>query len=76
MCCLQDISHSTDYDSFAKLWGHEPRFEPLECKDRESLLNDMCVVRSPSGYLVMWFACSLEHSLQWNTDMLLRCKQE
>jgi hypothetical protein len=76
MCCLQDISHSTDYDSFAKLWGHEPRFESLERKDRESLLNERCAVRSPSGCLVMWFACSLEHSLQWNTDMLLGCKQE
>jgi len=76
MCCLQDISHSTDYDSFAKLWGHEPRFESLECKDRESLLNERCADRFRSGCLVIRFACSLEHSLQWNTDMLLRCKQE
>jgi transcription elongation regulator 1 len=44
MCCVQDISYSTDYDSFAKLWGHEPRFESLEHKDRESLLNERCAV--------------------------------
>jgi hypothetical protein len=33
MSCLQDILHSIDYDSFSKLWGHDPRFESLEHKD-------------------------------------------
>jgi len=33
MSCLQDILHSVGYDSFSKLWGHDPRFESLEHKD-------------------------------------------
>lgn len=40
---MQDISHSTTYDSFAKVWGEDARFEALERKDRESLLNDRFV---------------------------------
>ena len=39
---LQDISHTTTHDNFTKTWGHDPRFEALERKDRESLLNERC----------------------------------
>jgi hypothetical protein len=43
----------------------------------ESLLNERCALRSPSGcWVLMWFAYSLEHSLVGNTDVSLRCKQE
>ena len=37
---MQEISHATTYDSFSKVWGDDPRFEALERKDREALLND------------------------------------
>lgn len=34
----KDVTHTTTYDSFAKKWGQDTRFEALERKDRESLL--------------------------------------
>lgn len=40
---MQDISHFTTYDNFAKKWGEDSRFEALERKDRESLLNERFV---------------------------------
>lgn len=40
---MQEISHATTYDSFSKVWSDDPRFEALERKDRESLLNDRFV---------------------------------
>lgn len=40
---MQDISHTTTYDSFAKRWGQDARIQSLERKDRESLLNDRFV---------------------------------
>eukprot|EP00250_Pteridium_aquilinum_P015885 c22819_g1_i1 orf=261-3680(+) len=36
----KDINHSMDYEKFAKTWGADPRFEALERKDRETLLNE------------------------------------
>ncbi|XP_021735373.1 pre-mRNA-processing protein 40C-like [Chenopodium quinoa] len=36
----EDIDHTTDYYTFKKRWGHDPRFEALERKDREALLNE------------------------------------
>ncbi|KAI3429121.1 uncharacterized protein J3R85_008533 [Psidium guajava] len=36
----QDIDHTTDYYSFRKKWGNDPRFEAVERKDRENLLNE------------------------------------
>ncbi|KAI5072388.1 hypothetical protein GOP47_0012996 [Adiantum capillus-veneris] len=36
----KDINYNTDYEKFAKKWGSDPRFEALERKDRESLLNE------------------------------------
>lgn len=36
----EDIDHNTDHHSFKKKWGHDLRFEALERKDRESLLNE------------------------------------
>ncbi|XP_021724656.1 pre-mRNA-processing protein 40C-like isoform X2 [Chenopodium quinoa] len=36
----EDIDHTTDYYTFRKRWGHDPRFEALERKDREALLNE------------------------------------
>lgn len=37
---FQDIDATTDYHSFRKKWGNDPRFEVLDRKDRESLLNE------------------------------------
>lgn len=37
---FQDIDATTDYHTFRKKWGHDPRFEALDRKDRESLLNE------------------------------------
>jgi len=36
----EDIDHSTDYQTFRKKWGNDPRFEALDRKDREHLLNE------------------------------------
>ncbi|KAJ6772425.1 TRANSCRIPTION ELONGATION REGULATOR-like protein [Salix koriyanagi] len=36
----EDIDHNTDYQTFRKKWGNDPRFEALDRKDREHLLNE------------------------------------
>nr|XP_004297757.2 PREDICTED: pre-mRNA-processing protein 40C isoform X2 [Fragaria vesca subsp. vesca] len=36
----EDIDDATDYHSFRKKWGNDPRFENLDRKDREHLLNE------------------------------------
>ncbi|CAN4090396.1 unnamed protein product [Withania somnifera] len=36
----EDINEDTDYHSFKKKWGHDPRFESLDRKEREVLLNE------------------------------------
>ncbi|KAF5450039.1 hypothetical protein F2P56_030420 [Juglans regia] len=36
----EDIDHNTDYQTFRKKWGADPRFEVLDRKDREHLLNE------------------------------------
>lgn len=36
----EDIDHNTDYQTFKRKWGHDPRFEVLDRKERESLLNE------------------------------------
>eukprot|EP00252_Welwitschia_mirabilis_P018920 TRINITY_DN4241_c0_g2_i1.p1 TRINITY_DN4241_c0_g2~~TRINITY_DN4241_c0_g2_i1.p1 ORF type:complete len:714 (+),score=170.12 TRINITY_DN4241_c0_g2_i1:212-2143(+) len=35
-----DITHKTEYESFSKKWGHDPRFLALDRKERESLLKE------------------------------------
>lgn len=47
---FQDIDHNTDYQTFKKKWGHDLRFEALERKERESLLNE----RYNQGMLGTW----------------------
>lgn len=39
----QDIDHKTDYQTFKKKWGKDPRFEALDRKEREVLLNEKYV---------------------------------
>ncbi|GAB2233609.1 hypothetical protein Droror1_Dr00002835 [Drosera rotundifolia] len=36
----EDINHHTDYQSFKKKWGSDPRFGALDRKEREALLNE------------------------------------
>lgn len=36
----EDIDHKTDYQTFKRKWGSDPRFEALDRKDREALLNE------------------------------------
>ncbi|XP_062164261.1 pre-mRNA-processing protein 40C isoform X2 [Alnus glutinosa] len=36
----KDIDHDTDYQTFRKKWGSDPRFQALDRKDREHLLNE------------------------------------
>ncbi|XP_042394898.1 pre-mRNA-processing protein 40C-like isoform X1 [Zingiber officinale] len=36
----EDIDHKTDYHSFRKKWGGDPRFEAIDRKERELLLNE------------------------------------
>jgi transcription elongation regulator 1 len=42
---FQDIDHNTDYQTFRKKWGNDPRFEALDRKDREHLLNERYYMR-------------------------------
>ncbi|CAL9107205.1 unnamed protein product [Musa textilis] len=37
---LEDIDHKTDYHSFKRKWGGDPRFEAIDRKERELLLNE------------------------------------
>ncbi|KHG18458.1 Transcription elongation regulator 1 [Gossypium arboreum] len=36
----EDIDHDTNYQTFKRKWGSDPRFEALDRKDRELLLNE------------------------------------
>ncbi|KAL3502269.1 hypothetical protein ACH5RR_036718 [Cinchona calisaya] len=36
----EDIDHHTNYQTFKKKWGHDPRFDALDRKEREALLNE------------------------------------
>ncbi|XP_043693895.1 pre-mRNA-processing protein 40C isoform X2 [Telopea speciosissima] len=36
----EDIDHKTDYQTLKKKWGKDPRFEALDRKERENLLNE------------------------------------
>ncbi|RDX86902.1 Pre-mRNA-processing protein 40C, partial [Mucuna pruriens] len=36
----EDINHNTDYQTFRKKWGYDPRFEALDRKEQEHLLNE------------------------------------
>ncbi|KAK3019663.1 hypothetical protein RJ639_003859 [Escallonia herrerae] len=36
----EDIGHTTDYRTFRKKWSNDPRFEALDRKEREILLNE------------------------------------
>ncbi|KAL2329116.1 hypothetical protein Fmac_022543 [Flemingia macrophylla] len=36
----EDINHNTDYQTFRKKWGKDPRFEAVDRKEQEHLLNE------------------------------------
>ncbi|XP_031112833.1 pre-mRNA-processing protein 40C isoform X1 [Ipomoea triloba] len=36
----EDINHNTDYQTFKKKWGNDPRFEALDRKERDALFNE------------------------------------
>ncbi|KAL4394748.1 hypothetical protein HN51_022644 [Arachis hypogaea] len=36
----EDIDHNTDYQTFRKKWGNDPRFEALDRKERQHLLSE------------------------------------
>ncbi|EEF46576.1 Pre-mRNA-processing protein PRP40, putative [Ricinus communis] len=36
----EEIDHNTDYQSFRRKWGNDPRFEAVDRKDREHLLHE------------------------------------
>ncbi|KAL5993482.1 hypothetical protein ACLOJK_014407 [Asimina triloba] len=36
----EDIDHRSDYQTFKRKWGNDPRFEALDRKDRELLFNE------------------------------------
>ncbi|XP_076956842.1 pre-mRNA-processing protein 40C-like [Bidens hawaiensis] len=44
----EDINHNTDYQTFKRKWGHDPRFEALDRKEREALLNERVVLLKKS----------------------------
>lgn len=39
---FQDINYNTDFQTFRKKWGNDPRFEALDRKEQEHLLNERC----------------------------------
>lgn len=39
---FQDINYNTDYQTFRKKWRNDPRFEALDRKEQEHLLNERC----------------------------------
>ncbi|XAR53216.1 hypothetical protein NMG60_11021678 [Bertholletia excelsa] len=39
----EDIDHNTDYQTFKKKWGHDPRFGALDRKECELLLNERII---------------------------------
>lgn len=39
----KDITYKTDFECFSKKWGHDERFEVLDCKERESLFNERVI---------------------------------
>ena len=47
---VQDIDLKTDYQSFKRKWGDDPRFLALERKDREHLLNERYDLRMSLGW--------------------------
>lgn len=77
---MQDIDQNTDYQSFKRRWGEDPRFLALDRKERESLLNeryklfpcrDLCL----DGKSVFAFTClgcshGLELNLLWRRPFL------
>ncbi|KAH1219973.1 Pre-mRNA-processing protein 40C [Glycine max] len=38
----EDINYNTDFQTFRKKWGNDPRFEALDRKEQEHLLNERC----------------------------------
>ncbi|XP_024993540.1 pre-mRNA-processing protein 40C isoform X3 [Cynara cardunculus var. scolymus] len=48
----EDIDHNTDYQTFKRKWGHDPRFEVLDRKERETLLNERGGVAEFPSYLL------------------------
>ncbi|KAJ9183220.1 hypothetical protein P3X46_007110 [Hevea brasiliensis] len=40
----EDIDQNTDYQTFRKKWGSDPRFEAVDRKDREHLLNERVIL--------------------------------
>ncbi|KAE8710103.1 ARM repeat superfamily protein isoform 1 [Hibiscus syriacus] len=41
----EDIDHNTNYQSFKRKWASDPRFEVLDRKDRELLLNERVLLK-------------------------------
>ncbi|KAK2972597.1 hypothetical protein RJ640_007066 [Escallonia rubra] len=39
----EDIDHTTDYHTFRKKWSNDPRFEALDRKEREIVLNERVI---------------------------------
>ncbi|KAG8657638.1 hypothetical protein MANES_03G080900v8 [Manihot esculenta] len=40
----EDINQNADYQTFRKKWGNDPRFEAVDRKDREHLLNERIIL--------------------------------
>lgn len=68
VCVYQDINHNTDYQTFRRKWGSDPRFEAIERKEREVLLNERYLISMLQHGIdvnTSWFCLvrSLDHSL-------------
>ncbi|KZV28352.1 pre-mRNA-processing protein 40C [Dorcoceras hygrometricum] len=46
----EDIDHNTDYQSFKKRWGEDPRFQALDRKEKEILLNERVLPLKRDAY--------------------------
>ncbi|XP_057783614.1 pre-mRNA-processing protein 40C isoform X2 [Salvia miltiorrhiza] len=45
----EDIDHNTDYQTFKRRWGEDPRFLALDRKEREHLLNERVLLLKRSA---------------------------
>nr|XP_043607929.1 pre-mRNA-processing protein 40C [Erigeron canadensis] len=68
----EDIDHNSDYQTFKRKWGHDPRFEALDRKEREALLNERILTLKRSIEEMARAKCeSFKSMLRDNRDISL-----
>ncbi|KAJ6839947.1 pre-mRNA-processing protein 40C [Iris pallida] len=75
----EEIDHKTDYHSFKRKWGKDPRFEALDRKEREFLLNEkvLPLKRATEGKIQAIHTAavnSFKAMLRENKDITTNCR--